>query len=75
MKSCVTGFKINEYGLRYQILIDTESGNDVTMSFNVKVTGTKEDAVKLSEYLLEEAINYCDDYREFVDNKKKDLSL
>ena len=74
MKSCVTGFKINEYGLRYQILIDTESGNDVTMSFNVKVTGTKEDAVKLSEYLLDEAINYCDDYREFVDNKNKDLS-
>ena len=72
MKSYVTGFRIISSGDKHQIMIDAES-SDVKLSFSIKVDGTRNDAIKLSEHLMDEAVNYCEDYRDFLDRKKSEL--
>lgn len=73
MRSYVTGFRIFSCGDKHQIMIDTESADDVKLSFTITVDGTRNDAVKLSEHLMDEAVNYCDDYMDFLSRKKDEL--
>lgn len=77
MKSYVTGFKVNRNGgLRHQILIETERElSDVKLSFSILVDGKHDDVMKFSEYVLDEAANYCEDFKDFIEKKKQDFNL